>query len=178
MPRLSFRLVLLAILLAIPTLTSPATARDLPAIEACFTPGEDCTGVIVAQIETARREVLIQAYSFTSPQIAQALVQAKQRGVAVTVILDKSQRSERYSGADFLVHGGVPVRIDAAHAIAHNKVILVDGETVITGSFNFTKAAQQKNAENLLVIHDQALAGEYRRNWQAHAKHSEAYEGR
>ena len=147
-------------------------------IEVCFTPGMDCTGKVVEAISAARRTILVQAYSFTSPAIAQALVQAKKRGVDVRAVLDKSQRTEKYSGADFLVNGGVPVQIDAAHAIAHNKVMVLDGSTVITGSFNFTKAAQERNAENLLVIHDPELAAQYEANWKKHAEHSEPYEGR
>jgi phosphatidylserine/phosphatidylglycerophosphate/cardiolipin synthase-like enzyme len=94
------------------------------------------------------------------------------------VILDKSQRTERYSEADFLVNMGIPTWIDARHAIAHNKVMVIDGQTVITASFNFTKAAEEHNAENMLVIRDRALAGKYTANWQAHVEHSEKYEGR
>jgi phosphatidylserine/phosphatidylglycerophosphate/cardiolipin synthase-like enzyme len=84
----------------------------------------------------------------TAP-IAKALLDAHKRGVQVQVILDKSQRTEKYSSADFLANQGVPTLIDANHAIAHNKVIVIDGEIVLTGSFNFTKAAQEKNAENV-----------------------------
>ena len=104
----------------------------------------------------------MQAYSYTSAPIAKALVDAKKRGVSVEVILDKSQRSEKYSSADFLKNAGVPTYIDAKHAIAHNKVMVIDGQTVLTGSFNFTKAAEESNAENLLVIHEAALAAKYR----------------
>ena len=70
------------------------------------------------------------------------------------------------------------VKIDSEHAIAHNKVMVIDGETVITGSFNFTKAAEENNAENLLVIRDRTLAERYTKNWQEHAQHSEVYVGR
>ena len=62
--------------------------------------------------------------------------------------------------------------------IAHNKVMILDGQTVITGSFNFTKSAEEGNAENLLIIHSQDLARKYTGNWHAHAKHSETYQGR
>ena len=72
----------------------------------------------------------------------------------------------------------IPTLIDAKHAIAHNKVMVIDEETVITGSFNFSKAAEQENAENLLIIHDRALAAKYLENWKAHAAHSEVYKGR
>ena len=78
----------------------------------------------------------------------------------------------------FLFNLGIPVRIDAKHAIAHNKIMVIDGETVITGSFNFTKAAEEHNAENLLVIRDAELVEKYVANWKAHAEHSEPYEGK
>jgi phosphatidylserine/phosphatidylglycerophosphate/cardiolipin synthase-like enzyme len=68
--------------------------------------------------------------------------------------------------------------IDANHAIAHNKVMVIDGETVLTGSFNFTKAAQENNAENLLIIRDPALAAQYTKNWDVHRQHSQPYVGR
>jgi phosphatidylserine/phosphatidylglycerophosphate/cardiolipin synthase-like enzyme len=120
--------------------------------------------------------VLVQAYSFTSAPIAKALVGAHKRGVKIEVILDKSHRTEKYSEADFLHNMGIPVSIDAKHAIAHNKVMVIDDSVVITGSFNFTKNAEENNAENLLVIRDKVLAAKYTANWKAHAGHSEAYE--
>ena len=86
-----------------------------------------------------------------------------------------------FSGKNFkkeLTNLGIPVKIDAVHAIAHNKIVIIGGEILITGSFNFTKAAEENNAENLLVIHDRKLAERYTKNWQEHARHSEAYVGR
>ena len=65
--------------------------------------------------------------------------------------------------------------IDAEHAIAHNKVILIDGGTVITGSFNFSKAAEERNAENLLVIRDTGLEAKYLANFELHRQHSRHY---
>jgi phosphatidylserine/phosphatidylglycerophosphate/cardiolipin synthase-like enzyme len=120
----------------------------------------------------------MQAYSFTSAPIAKSLLEAHKRGVKVEVILDKSNLTEKYSSVNFLVNNGIPTRIDAAHAIAHNKVMIIDGEVVITGSFNFTKAAEEKNAENLLVVRDKILAQKYTENWKKHAEHSEVYSGR
>jgi phosphatidylserine/phosphatidylglycerophosphate/cardiolipin synthase-like enzyme len=112
--------------------------------------------------------------NLTSAPIASALKAARDRGVDVRVILDKSQRTERYSGLTYLQHAGVPVWVDAAHAIAHNKVMVIDGDTVLTGSFNFTKAAESSNAENILRIRDAGLADAYRANWEDHFRHSEA----
>jgi phosphatidylserine/phosphatidylglycerophosphate/cardiolipin synthase-like enzyme len=112
------------------------------------------------------------------PPAAVALVDAHKRGVRVEVLLDKSQRTEKYSAADFLAHAGILTRIDAQHKIAHNKVMVIDGAVVITGSFNFTKGAEYDNAKNLLVIRSKELAAQYTRNWEAHAAHADPYEGR
>jgi phosphatidylserine/phosphatidylglycerophosphate/cardiolipin synthase-like enzyme len=159
---------------------SPAddTPRPLPPVEVFFSPNGGCTDAIAKEIHDAKSSILVQAYSFTSSPIAKALVSAKRPGMRIEVILDKSQRTEKYSSADFLHNMGIPVRIDARHAIAHNKIIIIDGETVTTGSFNFTKSAEQSNAENLLIIRDKALADKYTANWNKHAEHSEVYEGR
>jgi phosphatidylserine/phosphatidylglycerophosphate/cardiolipin synthase-like enzyme len=147
-------------------------------IQVYFSPKGGCTDAIVGNLNRATNSVLVQAYSFTSAPIAEALVNAKKRKVNVQVILDKSQRSEKYSSADFVAHAGIPTYIDTKHAIAHNKVIVIDGKTVLTGSFNFSKAAENSNAENLLVIQDVALAKKYTTNWLEHYKHSEKYPGR
>jgi len=146
-----------------------------PTWHVCFSPLGGCTQLVVDTLAQAKQTVLVQAYSFTSGPIAQALVDATKRGVKVEVILDKSQRTEHYSEADFLAHAGIPVSIDAVHSIAHNKVMVIDDETVITGSFNFTKAAEEHNAENLLVLRDQALATQYTANWKRHREHSSPY---
>jgi phosphatidylserine/phosphatidylglycerophosphate/cardiolipin synthase-like enzyme len=157
---------------------SPSVTTTPSAVTVCFTPGGNCTDAIVQVLGNAKRTILVQAYSFTSAPIAKALLNAHKRGVQVQVILDKSQRTEKYSSADFLANQGVPTRIDANHTISHNKVMIIDGELVITGSFNFTKAAQEKNAENLLIIRDPALAVQYTQNWEVHRQHSQPYVGR
>ena len=149
-----------------------------PTWQVYFSPHGGCTDAIVKELNKAKSTVLVQAYSFTSAPIAKALLNAHKRGVKVEVILDKSQKTQKYSSATFLYNQGIAVKIDAQHAIAHNKVMIIDGETVITGYFNFTKAAEESNAENLLVIKDEKFAERYIRNWQEHDRHSEAYAGR
>jgi phosphatidylserine/phosphatidylglycerophosphate/cardiolipin synthase-like enzyme len=153
-------------------------AISLPPIQVFFSPKGGCTETVVRELSAAKTSVLVQAYSFTSTPIAKALLAAHKRGVNVEVILDKSQRTEKYSEADFLVNVGIAIRIDAAHQIAHNKIMVIDGATVITGSFNFTKNAEENNAENLLVIRSPELAAKYAANWKVHAEHSQPYEGR
>jgi phosphatidylserine/phosphatidylglycerophosphate/cardiolipin synthase-like enzyme len=142
-----------------------------------FSPQGGCTEAVVEALGQSKTTVLVQAYTFTSSPIAKALVKAHRRGVKVEVVLDESQRTERYSLASVLHTGGVPCFFDAQHTTAHNKVMVIDGQTVITGSFNFTKAAEESKAENLLVIQDADLAAKYTQNWQIHRQHSEPYAG-
>jgi len=144
-------------------------------IEVFFSPNGGATEAVVNALAQVTNNVLVQAYSFTSAPIAEALVAAHRRGVSVRVILDHSQRTEKYSEADFLSHNGIPTLIDAQHPIAHNKIMILDGYLIVTGSFNFTRAAEEKNAENLLLINDPLLAKAYVENWRAHEAHSEAY---
>jgi phosphatidylserine/phosphatidylglycerophosphate/cardiolipin synthase-like enzyme len=166
--------------LALSLAALPLQAQQGPQdVHPFFSPRGGCTEAVVSALDAAKKTVLVQAYSFTSAPIAKALVDAKKRGVDVQVILDKSQRSERYTSATFLANEGVPTYIDAAHKIAHNKVMIIDGQTVITGSFNFTKSAEEGNAENLLVINNAPeLAQRYTANWKEHLGHSELYQAR
>lgn len=147
-----------------------------------FSPKGGCTQAIVDEVNKAKDTLLVQAYSFTSHPITSALVDAHTRGVKVKVILDKSAnltkdfQPGKYSTITSLVIAGIPTWIDAKHSIAHNKIMIIDGKEVITGSFNFTKNAEEDNAENLLIIHDPALAARYVTNWQNHAEHSQPYQ--
>jgi len=159
------------------TQATDITLNNTPA-QIYFSPHGGCTDAIVKEISKAKQEILVQAYSFTSKEIAKALVDAHKRGVKTEIILDKSNRTAKYSAGDFTSHMGIPTYIDSAHAIAHNKIMIIDKETVITGSFNFTKAAEEHNAENLLILKNRDLAKLYIENWNRHKGHSEVYGGR
>lgn len=153
-----------------------ATPVQQPRTIVYFSPDGGATDALVREINAAQRQILVQAYSFTSAPIAKALVAAHQRGVVVRAILDKSNETAQYTGATFLTNAGVPVLVDAKHAIAHNKIMVIDGTTVVTGSFNFTKAAEEKNAENLLILKENAeLVQRYTKNFYLHADHAVPY---
>lgn len=137
-----------------------------------FTPPADVAAAVIEVIDQSKSEVLVQAYGFTHNGIAQALVRSHARGVMVKVLLDAKTDSTNRFVTDLLQSQQIPLRLDASHAIAHNKVIVVDGEMVITGSFNFTNSAQTRNAENLLVLRSKGLADSYKSNWQVHWNHS------
>jgi len=168
-------LSLLWLILFLAVTCGPAQAGT---IRVYFSPQGGCTDAILSEISRAKSEILLQAYSFTSKPIAQALIRAHKRGVKITAILDKSNRSQKYSAATFLKNMEIPVFIDDQHAIAHNKIMIIDNRVVITGSFNFSKAAEDKNAENLLIIDDLPdLTRAYQENFQQHLKHAVPYLG-
>lgn len=142
-------------------------------IKAHFSPKGGCQEAILRELKAARREILVQAYSFTAEPLALAMVEAKKNGVTVEVVLDKSNEIERYSDLKILIDNAMDVKIDHEHAIAHNKIIIIDKATLITGSFNFTNQAEHENAENLMIIkgHPELVAW-YRDNFFKHREHS------
>jgi len=143
-------------------------------LEVAFSPNGGCTDLVIRVIHSAKTSIRVLAYSFTSAPIAKALVEAHKRGVDVEVVVDKSQKSAKYTSATFIANAGIPTRIDSMHAIAHNKVIIVDSRTVEQGSFNYTKAAEEKNAENVLVNwNNPKLAEVYLKDWKRHWDHSD-----
>jgi len=169
-----YSLLLLALLAVCAAAADPAPRR-YPAtgsIEIAFTPGDRIDRLVIAAIDAASSEVLVQAFSFTDHAIARALVRARARGVTVRVVADREQaRQLPQNVLPELAAGGVAVWLDGNFQAAHNKVTVIDADsshaTTITGSYNFTIAAQRGNAENVIVLRDNApVARAYRENWE------------
>jgi len=165
-------LLILLFSLSVCSFTGYHTFEDGTAFQAAFSPKGECQDIIVNAIDKAQKTILVQAYSFTSAPIAKAILNAYKRKVDVKVILDKSQVTQKYSSAAFLENQKIPLWIDYKPTIAHNKVIIIDGHIVITGSFNFTKAAQEKNVENVLIIDSKKLAEIYTKYWNERLEQS------
>ena len=135
-------------------------------ITTCFTPHQRCLSLIIKEIEKAKDCIYLQGYSFTSLDIAQALVRAHKRGVKVMVLLDKSQKKDKRSQTSLIKSNKIMLRIDSKPAIAHNKIILIDHKVTITGSYNWTKGAEYRNAENLLIINEKSITKIYESNFK------------
>lgn len=145
------------------------------AIAVHFSPAGGCAEALINEIHKARHEILVQAYSFTSKPISQALVDAKKRGVKIDIVLDGSNEREQYTELHFLIEHGLHPVIDCHHPIAHNKIMIFDSRTIATGSFNFTHQAEQNNAENLLILKGHPeLVDLYKKNFALHKGHSRA----
>jgi phosphatidylserine/phosphatidylglycerophosphate/cardiolipin synthase-like enzyme len=147
-----------------------------PKITVCFTPGGECSAKIIDEIDHSQKSIYVQAFEFTSKPIAKSLIRAKKRGIDVKVILDESQIKSRYSVINELFQQDVPIWIDFKPAIAHSKVIIIDNQKIITGSYNFSYSAESRNAENLLIITgNRSLVGQYVENWKNRQLQSRPY---
>jgi phospholipase D len=109
----------------------------------------------------------MQAYTLTTDPIINQLISAKKRGVKVIVLLDKSAFSDNKNTYDRLQSSGIEAHYDHMPGIAHNKIIIIDNKKVITGSFNFTRGADFRNAENVILIEDYNIAKIYKHNWDS-----------
>jgi phosphatidylserine/phosphatidylglycerophosphate/cardiolipin synthase-like enzyme len=132
--------------------------------------------LVIAAIQSARRQILVAAYEFTNRRIAGALIDARRNGLEVRAILDAKAATQGYSSTRDLVAGGIDVRLDAAHAVFHHKFIVVDGVTVEQGSYNYTEAASRRNAENACVFWNAgSMAKQFIGEWSAHYSHAQPY---
>ncbi|MHB8666286.1 MAG: phospholipase D family nuclease [Burkholderiales bacterium] len=141
-------------------------------VQVAFTPWDNAEAMIVACIRQAKQQILVQAFSFTSRALANALIAANRRGVEVRVLADREQTfGGEASRIPELARAGIPVALEVRYQSAHNKVMVIDAGSadaaVITGSYNWTYAAQYKNAENVLILrHNPDIANAYAANWR------------
>lgn len=138
---------------------------EKPTINACFSPEGKCQPIILNLINNAKNNILVQSYSFTSQNIAEALIKAYQRGIKVLILFDRSQLTAKHSQIYKMKEAGIECHVDPVLGIAHNKIMIIDNDIVLTGSYNWTNAAEMRNAENLLIIKDQSISKAYSNNW-------------
>lgn len=167
------RILPIAAVLWLAPAPAPAPPAHRAVVVARFSPGGHCSEAIVAELAAARHTVRVAAYVLTAGPISAALVAAHARGVDVRVVLDSEERRSRSSRAAELEAAGIPVKYDAKHRIMHEKVIVIDSYVVVCGSYNLSAAAESYNAECMLVIRNEGLAGEFARDWAVHDGHGE-----
>ena len=159
----------------------PAVIPAQGSVQVAFTPWDNAESMVAGAIRQARTQVLVQAFSFTSRTLANALMAARKRGVDVQVMADREQTfSGEASRIPDLARAGIPVMLEVRYQSAHNKVMVIDAGTaeaaVITGSYNWTYAAQNKNAENVLILrHNHDIVNAYAANWRRHSAEALPY---
>lgn len=163
------RVLLRNCLLAFVLLGQAATQSWAAEVEVAFSPGEGAQELVLKTIHAAQSDIKVMAYVFTLPAVTRALVEARHRGVDVSIVADSSNLENKVSMAALssLYTAGVHIRIVSVYKILHDKVIIIDGKTVQTGSFNYTKSAVTSNSENVIVLWAQPdIAARYTAHWQ------------
>jgi len=165
---------LILILVVLGTLAPLAHTEPQPAeiLAIYFTPPTGAAHGLVKYIDSAKKSIRVMAYGFTSLELSQALVRAKHRGVLVELIQDSKSAANNGDAIAPMIEVGISVRNDTLHAIQHNKVMLIDEDVVVTGSYNFTNSADRRNAENFIILKSSYAAKRYADNWAIHWAHA------
>jgi phosphatidylserine/phosphatidylglycerophosphate/cardiolipin synthase-like enzyme len=146
---------------------SLVSAAVTASIVTCFAPERDCAGLAISAIDAASREILVNAYAFTTGSgVPAALIRAHDRGVDVRLVADRLTPCAHQEGIDAVVAAGIPIRIDAGARVAHEKALIIDRRVTVMGSYNWPKGAAS-NSEDLNVVTSTEVAELYARHWQA-----------
>jgi phosphatidylserine/phosphatidylglycerophosphate/cardiolipin synthase-like enzyme len=130
-------------------------------VETLFAPEDGVEARLVELVNGADESIFLLAYSFTSDGLAEALIAAQSRGVGISGVLDAAQIANAGGEFERLLANGVDLRVDGEDGSMHHKVLIIDSEIVVTGSYNFSANAELRNDENLLVMHDLEVASKY-----------------
>jgi phosphatidylserine/phosphatidylglycerophosphate/cardiolipin synthase-like enzyme len=153
--------------------TTASASKNDALVQYCFSPGSNCASVLVSNFEKASVSIHVLIYSFTLGSIREALIRAKNRGVDVRVVMERDNVNATSSEYEALRLAGIDVRLDSNPALMHDKLAIVDGHIMITGSYNWTSAANNSNNENLVVIDDPRWAQAF--EWQFQSVYSTAH---
>ncbi|MEJ8816210.1 phospholipase D family protein [Variovorax ureilyticus] len=150
--------------------SSPGPLPSESKIEVAFSPDAGSEALVLKVIDKARSSIRLAGYSFTSPSIVRALIDAKRRGVDVRVLLDErgNRGKANIAAMNLLVGANIPTNVISTYAIHHDKNIVVDGKHTQTGSFNYSQAAAKSNSENVLVVwSNPTVAATYLAHWES-----------
>jgi len=135
-------------------------------VEVWFAPDDRPGRILAERVAGARERVDFLAYTFTRDDLRDALIEAAQRGVQVRGVFDADQSDAAGNDYAALRRAGLDVRLDGNPGLMHEKVLVMDGQTVVAGSYNFTRSADETNDENLLILHSSKLAKQFEEEFQ------------
>ncbi len=139
----------------------PQVSVDGVTVEVLFAPDDGVARRLIELVRGAQRRVEVMAYAFTSDGLAEALIERDAAGVEVRVVVEASQADSAGAEYERLLRDGLDIRLDGNPGDMHHKVVIIDGASVWTGSYNFTRSAEEYNDEGVLIIHSPALAERY-----------------
>ena len=131
-----------------------------------FSPGEDCRRKLLDLCQSARQTLDISVFTIADDRLCAAICAAHVRGVSVRIITDNDKSSDMGSDIEHMIAQGIAVRMDREPHHMHHKFALVDGSTLVNGSFNWTRSASERNQENILVTNEPGLVSAYQREFE------------
>lgn len=144
------------------------SGEDKPA--AWFSPRDEVYRHLIHAIDTTQTEAKLAIFTITDDRVTQALLAAHRRGVVIRILSDNDKANDLGSDIERLAKAGIPVRIDRTEAHMHHKFGILDGETLINGSYNWTRSAAHDNQENLVIQKEATLVKAFdeafERGWQ------------
>ncbi len=145
----------------------PTATVDGTDVQVYFSPENGVASRLSALLGTATSSIRFLAYSFTSDELGKALLRAQAAGVDVAGVMDADQaKSNQGTELPTFRSAGLNVRLDGNPGQMHEKALIVDGKVVVLGSYNFSASAENSNDENVLVIHNEAIAQQYTREFE------------
>lgn len=148
------------------TVLKKISPLEAPSYEVYFSPKGGCETRLLYWLSRANSSIHVLIYSFTLDSVGDALIAAHRRGLDVRIVMEGDEVGQGGSEYGRLKGAGVPVRLDTNPALMHNKVAIIDGSIVITGSFNWTASAEARNNENMIVIRSAQVAALYEEEFE------------
>jgi len=141
-----------------------------------FSPNGGAAAAVVVELNDAKKSLSIAAYTITHPDISLAIIRAHERGVKVRVIVDPTLAGASYSAATPLMNAGIPVLVERGSGLLHHKLAIIDGKTIITGSMNWSRAGDETNSEDLVIIRDKTIAESYLEHFEKLLEKADPFE--
>lgn len=135
--------------------------------EAIFSPGRSIKEILLKEVESSTSTIDLAVREITSPDMADALLKAKGRGVKVRVIADSKQAKMKSSQITFLINQGIPVKVlrGKDYGTMNYRFAIFDGKKVVAGSFDWSDASEKWNYENILIIRESEVVGSYQKEF-------------
>ena len=112
-------------------------------------------------INKANSSIQIMVMLITSDELANSLVEADDRGIDVTIIIDDQYADSSGSDYELLLQNGIDIRNDDRNGLMHHKVMIIDGEVIVVGSYNWSVSAENSNDENVMILRSRIISDYY-----------------
>ncbi|MEW5831103.1 MAG: phospholipase D-like domain-containing protein [Chloroflexota bacterium] len=143
----------------VPLTPYPSLTVNGVALEIYFSPDDGVAEHLVGLLNNAEESIFFMAYSFTADDMGEAIRSRALAGVTVAGVMEESQfKSNIGTEYDPFKQAGLDVHLDGNNGLMHHKVFVIDRSIVVTGSYNFSASAEDRNDENVIIFYSPEIA--------------------